>query len=45
MHWDWRGEADGFAPRAVLWLLGPGLMAFIMLLAVLLPPLSPRDLA
>ena len=45
VHWNWRGEADGFAPRAVLWLLGPGLMAFIMLLAVLLPPLSPRDLA
>ena len=43
VHWNWRGEADGFAPRAVLWLLGPGLMAFIMLLAVLLPPLSPRD--
>jgi len=43
VHWNWRGEADGFAPRAVLWLLGPGLMAFIMLLAVLLPPVSPRD--
>ena len=43
VHWNWRGEADGFAPRAVLWLLGPGLMAFIVLLAVLLPPLSPRD--
>lgn len=43
VHWNWRGEADGFAPRTVLWLLGPGLMAAIMLLALLLPPLSPRQ--
>lgn len=42
VHWNWRGKADGYAPRAVLWLLGPGLMAFIMLLALLLPSLSPR---
>lgn len=42
VHWNYHGEADGYAPRAVLWLLGPGLMAFIMLLALLLPSLSPR---
>ena len=42
VHWNYHGEADGHAPRAVLWLLGPGLMAFIMLLALLLPSLSPR---
>ena len=43
VHWNWRGEADGFGPRAVLWLLGPGLMAVITLLALVLPSLSPRD--
>lgn len=43
VHWNWRGEADSYAPRAVLWLLGPGLMAVIMLLALLLPSLSPRN--
>ena len=42
VHWNYRGEVDGYAPRAVLWLLGPGLMAFMMLLALLLPTLSPR---
>ncbi|MGK5023992.1 SdpI family protein [Janthinobacterium sp. RB2R34] len=43
VHWNWRGEADSYAPRAVLWLLGPGLMAVITLLALVLPSLSPRD--
>ncbi|WP_243857989.1 SdpI family protein [Janthinobacterium sp. 75] len=42
VHWNYRGEVDGYAPRAVLWLLGPGLMAFLLLLALLLPSLSPR---
>lgn len=42
VHWNYRGEVDGYAPRAVLWLLGPGLMALMMLLALLLPSLSPR---
>ena len=42
VHWNYRGEVDGYAPRAVLWLMGPGLMAFMVLLALLLPTLSPR---
>ncbi len=42
IHWNYRGEVDDYAPRAVLWLLGPGLMAFILLLALLLPSLSPQ---
>lgn len=42
VHWNYRGEADGYASRVALWLLGPGLMAFMMVLALLLPTLSPR---
>lgn len=42
VHWNYHGEADGYAPRAVLWLLGPGLMAFMLLMALMLPGLSPR---
>ena len=42
VHWNYHGVADGHAPRAVLWLLGPGLMAGMLLLALALPSLSPR---
>ena len=42
VHWNYRGEVDGYAPRAVLWLLGPGLMACMLMLALVLPSLSPR---
>ena len=42
VHWNYRGEADGHAARMVLWLLGPGLMACMVVLALLLPTLSPR---
>ena len=42
VHWNYRGEADGYASRVALCLLGPGLMAVMMVLALLLPTLSPR---
>ena len=42
VHWNYRGEVDGYAPRAILWLLGPGLMACMLMLALVLPSLSPR---
>ena len=42
VHWNYRGVADGHASRVALWLLGPGLMACMMVLALLLPALSPR---
>lgn len=42
VHWNHAGQADDYAPRMVLWLLGPGLMTFFMVLALALPYLSPR---
>jgi len=42
MHWNLAGEVDRYDSRWLLWLVGPGLIAFIMLLALLVPYLSPR---
>ncbi len=42
IHWDASGKVDGFGPRSLLWLLGPGLMAAILLIGLCLPWLSPR---
>lgn len=42
VHWNAAGEVDGVGPRAMLWLLGPGLMALVGLLGLVLPWLSPR---
>jgi uncharacterized membrane protein len=41
-HWDMNGEPNGYSPKWVLFLIGPGLMAGIMLLMGLLPWLSPK---
>lgn len=41
-HWNVRGEADGFSERWMVWLLGPGLMALMLALNVVLPKISPK---
>jgi uncharacterized membrane protein len=42
MHWNADGAVDGYGPRAVFWLLGPGLMALAALGGALLPRIAPR---
>jgi len=42
VHWNAAGEADRMGPRAMLWLLGPGLMAAMLGLGLCLPWLSPQ---
>ncbi|MGA2651674.1 MAG: SdpI family protein [Terracidiphilus sp.] len=42
VHWDIHGRADGFGPPSEMFLIGPGLMAGMMLLTWLLPWLSPK---
>ena len=42
IHWNIHGQADGQGPRAMLWLLGPGLMAGMLAMGLCLPWLSPK---
>jgi uncharacterized membrane protein len=42
LHWNYAGEVDSYEPRELLWLLGPGLMTIMMLIALLMPHFSPR---
>jgi uncharacterized membrane protein len=42
IHWNTDGRPKGMGPRAMLWLLGPGTMAGILLLGLCLPSLSPE---
>ncbi|HEU4776505.1 MAG TPA: SdpI family protein [Telluria sp.] len=41
-HWNIDGKVDNVGPRWIVWLLGPGLMLFMFLLAYLLPRISPK---
>lgn len=41
-HWDIQGRPDGYGPRAMLWLLGPGLMGAMLVIGLCLPWLSPK---
>jgi uncharacterized membrane protein len=41
IHWNFKGEVDGYGPRAIAFLL-PGLMAGLLLLFRVLPWLSPK---
>lgn len=41
-HWNMRGEVDGWWPRWMVWLTGPGLMALMPLLRWASPRISPR---
>jgi len=42
VHWNFQGHVDGYGARASVWLL-PLTMVGILLLAVVLPKISPRD--
>lgn len=42
VHWNVHGQVDGYAGRAVIWLLGPGLMALFTVMGLALPALSPK---
>jgi uncharacterized membrane protein len=41
-HWNFQGQVDGYSPKWTLFLMGPGLMAGIMLLFHYLTWLSPK---
>ena len=45
VHWGIDGKPNADGPRAMLWLLGPGLMAAILLMGLCLPWLSPKRFA
>ena len=42
-HWNMQNQPNGYSPKWSLFLIGPGLMAAMMLLMYLLPWLSPRN--
>lgn len=42
MHWDAQGNVNGWGPKSSLFLFGPGLMLFIVLMFSALPWLSPK---
>jgi uncharacterized membrane protein len=42
IHWDIEGHVNGWGPKWSLFLYGPGLMAFIVLMFSALPWLSPK---
>jgi uncharacterized membrane protein len=44
IHWNWRGEVDGWADKRWAVLLMPGTMALMLGLLLLLPALSPGQL-
>jgi uncharacterized membrane protein len=41
-HWDLHGQPNGYSAKSSLFLFGPGLLVFVMLLTALLPWLSPK---
>jgi uncharacterized membrane protein len=41
-HWDIHGKVNGWAPKWMLFLFGPGFMALTVLLCAALPWLSPK---
>ena len=42
MHWDAHGHVNGWGPKWSLFLFGPGMMLFIVLMFSALPWLSPK---
>ncbi|HEX3096398.1 MAG TPA: SdpI family protein [Usitatibacter sp.] len=45
LHWNARGEVDGYGPRSLLLAIGPGAMLAELLVFAALPALSPRRFA
>lgn len=43
IHWDIHNQPNGYGPRWVMFVTGPGIMAGILLLMRLLPWLSPKQ--
>lgn len=41
-HWNIEGQVDGYAGRAVMWVVGPVGMALLMVAGLVLPMLSPN---
>jgi uncharacterized membrane protein len=41
-HWGIDGQPNGYSPRAMLWAIGPGFLALIVILNGALPWFSPR---
>lgn len=41
-HWNLEGKIDGYGPKWTAFLFGPGLIALMTLLMVVLPRVSPR---
>jgi uncharacterized membrane protein len=42
LHWNVRGEVDGWGPRGLMMVLGPGAMLVELAIFALLPVLSPK---
>lgn len=42
VHWNIEGRPDGYGSRAILWLLGPGLMGVGLVIGLCLPWLSSK---
>ncbi|HEY6339278.1 MAG TPA: SdpI family protein [Candidatus Sulfotelmatobacter sp.] len=42
LHWDAHGQVNGWGPKWTLFIFGPGLIAFMVLLFSALPWLSPK---
>lgn len=42
VHWNVDGTPDGYGPRAILWLVGPGMMGVMLIVGLSLPWLSPK---
>lgn len=42
LHWNASGHVNGDGPRILVWLTGPGAMCLIVLLAPVLPSISPK---
>jgi uncharacterized membrane protein len=41
-HWDIHNQPNGYSPKSVIFIFGPGMMAGMLLLAYCLPWLSPK---